>query len=455
MKQLNSNTAIIEPYIKDIKKPTEINLDYIKTDESLVTQALAKIAKGKIQDVAVSQIPDLKKYIMELIKLYGSSLANKPIIINFTKSGVGKIVSLGLTYTTEGYQAVIKSLPGAAVTLGADGMLVTLGAPEALATIATTFIGVAVTNEYDKWKIYSDNLTSHQDDAKKANLSGQLLINSGTDDLNVIKAYLNSSAFLELLVPSTKIVIKTPTTTYEIVRSTELDNLLKELKRRGYTDADIYHTNPLENITLYDGKTEIKDRICYNNGSTGVPNNPYFLVKKDEKLLMPINGNSNNNEIHLDDVGRKSEGAAGNDTIYGGKKNDTIYGYNDDNIQYPASDQDYLVGNGGNDEIHGGIGNDSIYGDQESNVLSTDGNDILYGDNGNDYIVGGGGNDIITGGKDKDSLYSGTGLDTYIFSTGDGQDIIFDQDNNGQIKINGKVLAGGYKNKQKKIQINY
>lgn len=59
----------------------------------------------------------------------------------------------------------------------------------------------------------------------------------------------------------------------------------------------------------------------------------------------------------------------------------------------------YLIGNSSDNEILGGTGNDSL--------------------------DGGAGDDTITGGKGNDSLWGGDGSDTFIYTKGDGKDVIF------------------------------
>ena len=46
---------------------------------------------------------------------------------------------------------------------------------------------------------------------------------------------------------------------------------------------------------------------------------------------------------------------------------------------------------------------------------------------GNDRIIGFSGNDILVGGQGNDILDGRLGSDTYVFSRGDGQDIISDE----------------------------
>ena len=61
------------------------------------------------------------------------------------------------------------------------------------------------------------------------------------------------------------------------------------------------------------------------------------------------------------------------------------------------------------------------------NALTGGGNtDVLYGFAGDDVLNGGGGNDILSGGKGDDLLTGGGGDDRFLFSYGDGNDIVTD-----------------------------
>jgi serralysin len=77
-----------------------------------------------------------------------------------------------------------------------------------------------------------------------------------------------------------------------------------------------------------------------------------------------------------------------------------------------------LYGHTGNDTLYGGEGNDYLYGET--------GNDCLYGQNGDDHLYGSQGNDFLSGGPGNDNLQGGTGSDQYLFSAGDGIDILTD-----------------------------
>lgn len=81
-----------------------------------------------------------------------------------------------------------------------------------------------------------------------------------------------------------------------------------------------------------------------------------------------------------------------------------------------------LAAGDGDSEIHAGGGDDLLYGDMT---------DIqLYGDGGNDVLYDSEGDDVLVGGTGNDTIYGGIGCDTYIFNAGDGQDVIYNGDDN-------------------------
>ncbi|NDD67716.1 calcium-binding protein, partial [bacterium] len=107
------------------------------------------------------------------------------------------------------------------------------------------------------------------------------------------------------------------------------------------------------------------------------------------------------------------DSGAGNDIIYTSGGNDTIKAGDGD---------DYIQAGEGNNNVDSGAGND--------NITAGAGNDIIKGGDGNDIIYSGAGDDIISGGKGDDNIsynnsYVGNpGNDTYLYSKGDGNDII-------------------------------
>lgn len=77
-----------------------------------------------------------------------------------------------------------------------------------------------------------------------------------------------------------------------------------------------------------------------------------------------------------------------------------------------------MRGNDGSNRLEGRGGNDTIRG--------SDGNDTLVGGTGNDSLNGGDENDVLSGGFGNDRMKGGDGLDSFVFLTGYGQDVITD-----------------------------
>ena len=128
------------------------------------------------------------------------------------------------------------------------------------------------------------------------------------------------------------------------------------------------------------------------------------------------------------------DGGNGDDTLVGGSGNDILNGGNGvDTASYRNSTDAVTVNlslttpqlisvNSGSDtlinieNLKGSLFNDTMTGDAGSNTLK--------GLSGDDTLIGGDGDDVLEGGKGNDTLSGGNGNNTYIFSAGDGQDVI-------------------------------
>ena len=86
------------------------------------------------------------------------------------------------------------------------------------------------------------------------------------------------------------------------------------------------------------------------------------------------------------------------------------------------------------DVIYSGAGKDSIFGNA--------GKDSIFGENGADYLDGGVGADTLVGGKGNDTLTGGNGKDVFLYSNGDGNDVITDYSVDDKIKL----LSGSISN---------
>lgn len=83
---------------------------------------------------------------------------------------------------------------------------------------------------------------------------------------------------------------------------------------------------------------------------------------------------------------------------------------------------------GGDDTVTSGNTNDIIVGGSGNDTLSSgSGNDTLSGGRGDDTLLAGEGNDTLSGAEGIDTLYGGSGDDLYLYSRGDGKDIIIDE----------------------------
>jgi len=170
--------------------------------------------------------------------------------------------------------------------------------------------------------------------------------------------------------------------------------------------------------TIYD--TAGNDKIEFKEGI--VPSDVSFKRELD-KLIISIKSGS---EADGDNITVQNffsvNPAIGNNTVRTITFADgTVYDFNkileltplnstdkDDKL-YLTDDNDTFDAGPGNDEIWGGNGDDTLSGGK--------GDDILYGNDGND---------ILKGDKGDDILYGDYGDDTYLYSKGDGNDIIGD-----------------------------
>ena len=244
--------------------------------------------------------------------------------------------------------------------------------------------------------------------------SSEIVINVGNASQSQIFSYLKYNGCLDL-PENIKIFVKNDNNeTFEVIRGTDFETLKTEVSSRGF-NWDYYNqfgeahpTDFFEFINSSGAKTDVRDRICYDTGTILNPHSPIILLKSDEKLYFPINGNDDDNEIHLDNIGRLSTGGKGNDIIIGGDGNDSIYGnyHPSTPVDYPGSDNDFLVGGGGDDWINGGADSDTIYGGS--------GNNTIYGGTGADEIYSNNANGVVISPESQytNIVYGGNGNDT-------------------------------------------
>ncbi len=108
----------------------------------------------------------------------------------------------------------------------------------------------------------------------------------------------------------------------------------------------------------------------------------------------------------------------GNDDFFAGNGNDRMNGGTGDDTMFGGEGRDVLRGGHDNDVLVGGANGDGLRGGR--------GDDNLQGGQGRDGLNGGSGDDTLNGGEGRDAMRGGTGADTFVFASGDGDDIIRD-----------------------------
>ncbi|WP_219340975.1 calcium-binding protein [Sphaerotilus sulfidivorans] len=116
-------------------------------------------------------------------------------------------------------------------------------------------------------------------------------------------------------------------------------------------------------------------------------------------------------------------GNASANVIVGSQRSNELYGLDGDDTIYGMGGNDTIIGGAGNNQVYGGDGNDTVAGN--------DGNDLLSGDSGDDRLYAGGGQNTLQGGTGNDTIWAGAGADTYLFSRGDGIDLVVESQNAG------------------------
>ncbi len=141
----------------------------------------------------------------------------------------------------------------------------------------------------------------------------------------------------------------------------------------------------------------------------------------------------------------KGFGGAGDDRMFGGSGNDTLLGESGDDLIVGGRDDDEILGGSDNDRLYGSKGNDTVMGDSGNHtvdggsgddlVVGGSGEDTVHGGRGDDEVIGGSsddevfgdrGNDTVHGGSGDDFMVGRRGKDTFIFNEGDGNDVIWD-----------------------------
>ncbi|PZD73399.1 Leukotoxin [Acaryochloris thomasi RCC1774] len=194
------------------------------------------------------------------------------------------------------------------------------------------------------------------------------------------------------------------------------------------------------------------DRIIGFGGNdfiSGRSGNDVLAGRSGNDQIFGNNGNDSLNGNRGNDL---LNGGSGDDLLRAGQGKDKLFGSRGDDILRGNQGNDILLGGSGNDSLNGGKGLDLLYGSSGDDSLKGGsggdrlfggvGDDTLRGGNGIDLLQGSQGHDRLDGGFGSDSLFGGAGSDQFVLRAGDGNDIIFDyQDDIDSFALDGLDLA--------------
>ena len=150
-----------------------------------------------------------------------------------------------------------------------------------------------------------------------------------------------------------------------------------------------------------------------------------------------IVGRNTTNDIIWGNQGYNNMGAgAGDDQIFGGSGADVMVGGKGNDTYFVDSTYDKIVElqNDGIDTVNvtysytlaDNFENLNLLTESNLNGTGNSADNIINGNSGDNVLKGLAGDDIIYGADGNDSLYGGIGDDIYMFSAGDGNDIVSD-----------------------------
>lgn len=171
-----------------------------------------------------------------------------------------------------------------------------------------------------------------------------------------------------------------------------------------------------DSITAYEGNDHIDAGDGNNVVNAGNGNNVVTGGTGNDSVIAyegndTVSSGAGNDTIDVGNGTNTVDAGAGNDSVSTGTGSDVVdLGDGNDTVDTGWG--------GGADTVTGGAGNDSI--------TTNDGNDVIDGGAGVDSISAGSGNDVIEGGAGDDILDGGDGSDSFLFTFGDGNDLIQD-----------------------------
>ncbi|MBR4641941.1 MAG: hypothetical protein IKO74_04365, partial [Selenomonadaceae bacterium] len=227
-----------------------------------------------------------------------------------------------------------------------------------------------------------------------------------------------------------------------------------------------------EGTNIFISGGDDKDTISNNGDNVTIDAGDDIDVITNNGSSVSINGGAGNDFINngeaLDGESDANPdnvtifGGAGNDNIVnniganlsinGGEGADTVENYGSNSTVEGGADNDYLINLSDSVSIDGGAGNDTIsnYDGSGGTLLGGEGNDYIenYGVNslidggaGIDTIINYGTGNSILGGAGNDSISNNSSLVTFLYSSGDGNDLIKGFNETSTLSISGGTYS--------------
>ena len=223
--------------------------------------------------------------------------------------------------------------------------------------------------------------------------------------------------------------------TYKYDRGYGVD-VFNDLAQESYTTYG-YITDPVTNQSYWGQKTAYRtinggiDTLEFGSGVTieGIA----VRIDGADLLIGLLEDGKSFNE--LNDVVRIKNFADTNQKIENVRfANGTLMGINDLlGYVFTEGDDTVTLNDNSSYTVNAKAGNDT--------VVFGNGADTVSGAAGDDVLSTQGGNDTLNGGIGNDTLNGGTGNDTYLYTLGDGNDVVFDTGGLDTLLLNGVALS--------------
>ena len=254
--------------------------------------------------------------------------------------------------------------------------------------------------------------------------------NEGFDTI-VSNATTTLSANVEVLVlTGTNAIDGTGNNLTNVLTGNNAANVLD-----GGAGADVMTGLDGDDTYVVDNSSDLVVELANQGNDTVRSSVTYALTANVENLILTNSASINGTGNSLDNV---LVGNSGVNTLTGGAGNDTYV--------VGAGDTVVESNDGGTETVQSGVSwtlgsnleNLMLLGTAAISGTGNNLNNVLIGNSAGNLLTAAGGNDTLRGGFGNDTVNGGTGDDNYLFSRGEGRDLV--QDNSGSAD---KILYEG------------